>query len=68
MLTAFLLLIIEEDIMIHKLKILLWHNFVMNWIEGRVVKLDNFIWRNRWDKYRKDRRSHGNTKSTKEVS
>ena len=40
----------------------------MNWIEGRVVRLDNFIWRNRWHKYRKDGRGHGSKKSTKEIS
>ena len=59
---------VEEDIMFNNLKILFWHNLIMNWIEGRVVKLDNFIWRNRWDKYRKDGHKHGNKKSTKEVS
>ena len=54
--------------MLHNIKIALWHNFFMNWLERRVVRLDNFIWRNRWDKYRKDGYKHGNKKSTKEVS
>lgn len=54
--------------MIKKLQILIWHNFFMDWLERRVVKLDNFIWRNRWDKYRKDGRSNGSKKSTKEIS
>jgi len=54
--------------MFNNLKILFWHNFIMNWMEGLVVKLDNCIWRNRWDKHRKDGYKHGNKKSTKEVS
>ena len=40
--------------MIKKLQVLFWHNFFMDWLEKRVVKLDNLIWRNRWDKHRKD--------------
>ena len=54
--------------MIKQLQVLIWHNFFMDWLERRVVKLDNFIWRNRWDKYRKDGRRHGSKKSTKEIS
>jgi len=54
--------------MLHNIKIALWHNFFMNWLERRVVRLDNFIWRNRWDKYRKDGYKHGNKKRTKETS
>jgi len=41
--------------MFKKLKVLFWHSFFMNSVEGLIVKLDNFIWRNRWDKHRKDR-------------
>ena len=34
--------------MIKKLQVLFWHNTLMDWVEKRVVKLDNMIWRNRW--------------------
>lgn len=41
--------------MMRKIKIMFWHNFFMDWLEKRVVRLDNILWRYRWDKYRKDR-------------
>lgn len=25
-----------------------WHSRAMNWLEGRIVKLNNYIWRKRW--------------------
>ena len=32
-----------------------WHSRIINWLEGRTVKISNYIWRKRWSgKFRND--------------
>ncbi len=54
-LATFLVLSIGVYAMFKKLKVLFWHSFFMNCLEGLIVRLDNIVWRNRWDKHRKDK-------------
>jgi hypothetical protein len=54
-LATFLVLSIGVYAMFKKLKVLFWHSFFMNYLEGLIVRLDNIVWRNRWNKHRKDK-------------